>query len=93
MIETPVMLVAPFLYSIIVYFGIGLTITAKQFFIFYGIVCLTSLSSASYGYLISSIFSKVEDAVAVGPLIMMPIILFGGVFTNVDTYYKWITWL
>ena len=34
-IETPVMLLTPMLYSVIVYFGIGTTITASQFFLFY----------------------------------------------------------
>ena len=50
-------------------------------------------SSASYGYLISSVFPDVESAVALSPIIMMPIILFGGMFTNLDSYHAWITWL
>ncbi len=34
-IETPVLLMIPMVFSLIVYFGIGLTITAGQFFLFY----------------------------------------------------------
>ena len=34
-IEIPVMLLTPMLYSVIVYFGVGTTITASQFFLFY----------------------------------------------------------
>ena len=93
MVETPVLIFAPLLYTIIVYFGIGLTVTASKFFIFYAILALIVLASASFGYLISSIFNNMESAVAVGPIIMMPIILFGGVFTNVSSYAKWISWV
>lgn len=93
MVETPPLVVIPMIYSLIVYFGMGLTITASQFFLFYVILVLVVFCSASFGYLLSSIFPSVETAVAMGPVVMMPIILFGGVFSNVETYPGWITWL
>ena len=38
--ETPVISLTPMLFAIIVYFKIGLTITASQFFYFYLIILL-----------------------------------------------------
>ena len=93
LVETPLLIVAPLIFSLIIYFAMGLTITASQFFYFYLILILVVFSSASYGYLLSSVFPNIETAASLTPVVMMPIILFGGVFTNVDSYPKWITWL
>ena len=92
-IETPVLIFTPLLSAVIVYFGIGLTITAAKFFYFYLITTLLVFCASSFGYLLSSIFTNTEAAVSLSPLVMLPIILFGGVFTNSDTYYDWISWL
>jgi len=40
----------------------------------------------------SSIFNKPEDAVALTPVILMPLILFGGLFANSGGYPAWISW-
>ncbi len=76
--ETPVISLTPMLFAIIVYFKIGLTITASQFFYFYLIILLLAQCAASFGYFMSSIFHKEEMAVSLSPVIMMPIMLFGG---------------
>jgi ABC-type multidrug transport system permease subunit len=91
--ETPILIFTPMLYQIIIYFGIGLTLTAGKFFYFYLITVLLVFCASSFGYLLSSIFTNTEAAVSLSPVVMLPIILFGGVFTNVDTYYVWIRWL
>lgn len=91
--DTPILLVTPILYSLIVYFGIGLTITAGHFFYFLLILTLVVFSSASYGYMLSSLFSDMETAVELAPLVLIPIMLFGGLFTNSDSYPSWISWL
>ena len=77
-IETPILALTPMVFSLIVYFGIGLTISASQFFIFYATVFLIAQSAASWGYFISSLFEKEDMATAISPIIMMPIMLFGG---------------
>lgn len=91
-LETPILLLIPMVYQLIIYFGIGLTITAKQFFLFYATLLLIVQSSASFGYFMSSIFNKEEMAVAFAPLVMMPIMLFGGQFANADNIQAWISW-
>jgi len=90
-IETPILALTPMSFSIIIYFKIGLIITAAQFFYFYLIVFLLTQCAASFGYFISSIFNKEEMAVALAPVIMMPIILFGGQFANSGNIPEWIS--
>ena len=80
------------LFSIIVYFKIGLMITANQFWYFYLIIFLITQCASSFGYFLSSIFNKEEMAVAISPVIMMPIVLFGGQFANSGNIQAWISW-
>ena len=90
--ETPVLAFTPMVFAIIVYFKIGLSITASQFFYFYLIVLLMGQCAASFGYFVSSIFDKEEMAVALAPVIMMPMMLFGGQFANSGDIQAWISW-
>ena len=64
----------------------------KQFFLFFLTVLLNVQCAASFGYLISSIFESEETAVAIAPIIMLPIILFGGQFANSGDIQAWISW-
>ena len=90
--ETPVLLITPMVFSVIVYFKIGLMITAPQFFLFYVILELITQCAASFGYFMSSIFEKEEAVTALAPIVMMPLILFGGQFANSDNIQAWISW-
>lgn len=55
--EIPIMIIQPLLYAIINYFGVGLTVTAGQFFYFYLILLILTISASSLGYFLSSLFS------------------------------------
>lgn len=93
MVEVPIISFLPMLYTIIIYFGVGTTVTASQFFYFYLIGLLVCHCAASFGYFFSSIFNHEETAVQVAPIFVMPIILFSGFFSNVGTYPDWIMWI
>lgn len=92
LVETPVLALTPMIFALIVYFGVGLTITASQFFIFYASLFLIVQCAASWGYFVSSIFEKEEMATALSPIIIMPLILFGGQFANSKNIQPWISW-
>ena len=77
-VDFPLLTFLPMLFAVICYFKIGLTISAAQFFYFFLIIVLLSQCAASFGYFISSIFEKEEMAVSLAPVIMMPIMMFGG---------------
>jgi ABC-type transport system involved in multi-copper enzyme maturation permease subunit len=89
----PVMIVTPMLLQLFPYFGMGLEPGIDKFFKFYLILFFLALSSAGYGYLISSIFSNPEIAVSIAPIVMLPLILFGGMFSNLGTVGSWISWV
>ena len=76
-----------------VYFVIGLSNTMYQFGIFYLTVLLIVQAGSSLGYLVSTLFNNEMTALIFSPLVLLLIILFGGLFSNVDTlpiYVKWI---
>lgn len=56
-IDIPALIIQPMCWAIIVYFGVGLTITAGQFWYFYLILFMLCISSSSMGFFISSLFS------------------------------------
>ncbi|CDW80485.1 abc transporter family protein [Stylonychia lemnae] len=91
-LELPVQIFSPMLWSVIVYFGCGFALTAGQFFYFYLILLLLVLCASSFGYFLSSIFSQEETAVGVAPVIMMPLLMFSGFFSNAGSYPVWIGW-
>lgn len=92
-IELPVMIITPILTVVITYFGIGCTITVKQFFIQLAAYILVQLSASSFGYFLSSIFSQEETAVQMSSVFLMPMILFSGFFSNSGKFPDWIGWL
>eukprot|EP00347_Sterkiella_histriomuscorum_P021229 403334750 len=92
-LDLPSLIIQPMTWTIIVYFGVGLSITAGQFWYFYLIMCMLCISSSSFGFFISSLFSQSETALAVAPVIIMPMVLFSGFFSNAGTYPDWIGWI
>lgn len=93
LIDIPVVALVSMIFSCTTYFGIGMTITANQFFLFFACLYLVGESAASLGFFISSIFEHEETAVSLAPVIVMPLILFGGQFTNSGTLQSWISWV
>lgn len=71
-IDTPIQVFLPFLFSIIIYFSIGLTITVEQFFTFYLALLILALCCSGIGYLLSTVISKAENTVPLSTVVMMP---------------------
>jgi ABC-type multidrug transport system permease subunit len=63
MIEVPIALLMPALFSLIIYFGIGLTIDAEKFFYFYFTLVILQFTASSYGYFLASVFTRIETAI------------------------------
>jgi len=90
-IEIPFMFIFPFLTACLVYFAIGYEPDVEWFFFFSFALCMVVICSASYGMMISAAFKSA--ALAFGPILMMPLILFGGFFANAGDYPGYITWI
>jgi ABC-type multidrug transport system permease subunit len=69
MVDIPVLCVGPMVFSLIVYFKIGVVFNAAAFFVFYLVMLLIAYSSSSFGYLLSCMFTNGELAVGLAPLI------------------------
>lgn len=82
----------PLLFDLIVYWMAGLANTPEQFLIFYLITVLASFAGSSVGLLIGSI-ADAKNISAMGPIFMMPFILFSGFFKNRSNLPVWIGWI
>ena len=56
------------------------------------IVCI-SWTAASIGYLLSSCFESETTATGLAPVIIMPMMLFGGLLANNERIPDWLSWL
>ena len=91
--EVPIFSLAAILLISICYWMAGLREAADSFFICVALGVLIVNTAASYGYAISTMTSSVEAATALGPVVMLPLLLFGGFFVNNDTVPDYFIWL
>ena len=89
--EIPVLILTPLIYSSMIYFAVGLERSPDQFFMFYLIMLLVVFSANSFGYLISSMFNGHEIAVMFSPVILLPVMMFGGMAVNLSSEPGWIS--
>ena len=75
------------------YFGVGLDADAVKFFRFVAFLMMLVICGQSFGLFIGSSFKRMEIASAITPVCMMPILLFGGFFSNLGTVGQWLGWL
>eukprot|EP00386_Alphamonas_edax_P006285 GDKI01020409.1.p1 GENE.GDKI01020409.1~~GDKI01020409.1.p1 ORF type:complete len:748 (-),score=215.91 GDKI01020409.1:73-2316(-) len=94
--DLPFQLVFPSIFISIVYWLIGLNDNAEAFFKTLLFVVLTANASISIGYMVSAAVSSVAVALAIGPVILLPFILFGGFLINLDDIadgWKWLEYM
>jgi len=90
--ELPITTANPLLFCCVIYFGMGFTATASQFFTFYLTIWALVQASMSLGYLVSSIFEDFAIASMIAPVLMMPFMLFSGFYANLDSILPWLAW-
>jgi len=83
--DLPAFLIVPFVYTVMTYFTIGFTISASQFFGFYASLAMCTLAAISLGYMISAAFASPTTALQIAPVVVMPLMLVGGFFSNGGT--------
>jgi ABC-type multidrug transport system permease subunit len=93
LIEIPHLIISPLIFSLIVYFGVGLTITSGQFWMFFFILIMVVFDAHSYGYFLSAMFDNSIIAAQISPLFAVPMMLVGGMLCNAGTMSPWISWL
>ncbi|VEN52172.1 unnamed protein product [Callosobruchus maculatus] len=93
--ETPLFIVLPVLFTSICYYMIGLNPSWVRFFIACGIVTLVANVSTSFGYMVSCLSGKTSLALSLGSPLIIPFLLFGGFFLNVNSipvYFEWVSY-
>lgn len=80
------------LFTLILYWMVGLRSTAGAFFTFAFIVFLTSFLAESLALAISILTGDAQAAAAVIPVFVIMALLFGGFFINSEQLDKWISW-
>ncbi|KDR20987.1 Protein white [Zootermopsis nevadensis] len=94
--EVPVFAALPIMFTCITYYLVGLNPSFLRFFVANIVVTLVANVAVSLGYLISCVSTSVSMAMAIGPPVIIPFLLFGGFFLNsssVPAYFKWLSYL
>eukprot|EP00128_Syssomonas_multiformis_P002226 Colp12_sorted_trinity150504_noHs@14765 len=95
-VELPFQIVFPFLSTCIYYWMVGFQNTARNFFLMAIVNILLNCAGSSIGILAASVWSDLAVALAVLPMILLPLMIFSGFFVNTETippYFDWIKWL
>jgi len=54
---------------------------------------VTYFAGASYGLFLSVVIPKMELAMALVPVLVIPLMVMGGFFVNVNTIPVWLRWM
>ncbi len=84
-VELPINILPPLVFSLILYWIVGLNPAADRVFIFMLLIMQTSITAIAMGLAVSAGSATVESAGAVGPPLMIVCLLFGGFYINVDS--------
>lgn len=83
--DLPGFILGPTFFIAISYFAIGYNNDGAQFAQFLLIGFMNTYASVTVGYFSSCLFNNVETALAMAPVLAMPMALVGGMFANMGT--------
>jgi ATP-binding cassette subfamily G (WHITE) protein 1 len=95
-VELPFYIFYPFLTTVVSYFLVGYQTTAGKFFIVAFINVLSANTGLALGLLTSCIFNNLAVALGIVPLIILPLMIFSGLFVNggsLPVYFAWIKYI
>lgn len=89
-------MLCPFVFVAICYYMIGLQPSFARFAKACTVAVATALSGMAVGTVAGAAFSDITMALVVLPLILLPLMMFSGLFVNVGSlpvYFAWIKWI
>ncbi|ORZ41275.1 P-loop containing nucleoside triphosphate hydrolase protein [Catenaria anguillulae PL171] len=95
-VELPFQIVMPLLLVSIVYFMVGLQADVWKFFITVAFSIVMSLCGTAIGTLAACAFNDLSVALAIVPVLLLPLMIFSGLFVNtgnIPAFLDWIKWL
>ncbi|KRW98126.1 P-loop containing nucleoside triphosphate hydrolase [Pseudocohnilembus persalinus] len=93
LIELPFLFIFPTVQSIIQFYMVGLTQTVEVFFKYVFANICASFCGNSLGILIGSLFSDPKVASSMMPIIMLPLMMFSGLFGNREDMWDGLSWI
>eukprot|EP00299_Pterocystis_sp_00344_P019877 c9825_g2_i1.p1 GENE.c9825_g2_i1~~c9825_g2_i1.p1 ORF type:complete len:636 (-),score=175.65 c9825_g2_i1:75-1727(-) len=93
LVDAAIQLMIPVLFSVTVYFLIGLQPVTTKFFTFMAFMMLTNLCATSAALMVSAVCRTTDLSVAVLPMMLEVSRLFGGFFLppiNLPHYFSWL---
>lgn len=91
--ELPLQVLFPLLFLLPTYFMIGFDGDAEMFMSFSLFMVLVTSTSTAIGYMVSCASRRVDIAPTLGILVLLPFLLFGGLFLNGDSTPEYFVWL
>jgi ABC-type multidrug transport system ATPase subunit/ABC-type multidrug transport system permease subunit len=92
-IELPVAIFTAILQATIIYWMVGLPNSFVTYVVFMLFVGLATICGLSIGISLASTFDSLEVALVLTPLILLPLMLFAGLFINTSSIGWWLRWL
>ena len=93
LVELPHQIIFPILLFLIAYYIIGLYPAFSVFLLSGVLLVFCAVCGTAIGTFISAIFDDVAIALAVLPLVLLPVLLFSGLFVNFGNFPAWLSWL
>lgn len=93
LVELPLQFVFPVVTMSIPYYFVGYQKSWSCYLNAIGIFTLVSNTSAALGILLAGLFVKIETALAAMPMIMLPLMIFGGLLVNLANVPWYFIWL
>ena len=92
-IESPMQLVYPYMFTLIVYFSANLKRTASAFFLFAVLLSMQVMVAQSLGYWLSSMVMDFAQLAVMAALWMVGTILVAGFFIPISKMHVWFRWI
>ena len=92
-IELPFIVLIPMIMTLILYWMVGMGGDVGRFFTFYLILLLVSFVGNSLGLLLGSIANDAKVVSALVPVLILPFVLFSGLYKNRTDLPVWLGWI
>ena len=91
--EIPLLIFIPLLVTLIVYWAVGFRNDFEAFFNIFGCLSILMFTSNSLGLTLGCIFPNFRIVIYVTAIVIIPIIMFCGYLSNVETIISWLQWV
>lgn len=79
--------------TLILYWFVGLSSTASQFFTFYLIIYNLNFIGSSLGLFVGSIIKDPRSVAVTNIIALLPLVMFSGFFKNSNNLPVWVGWI